>query len=138
MRIKRSDILYTIMVCGLWIRYRETIIRKTDELFISLVGKNLTGRNLLIRIAVWGAGFLFCILFPLLLRRLIENKPKFRHAADALTLLILAIPMGQLAVICANQVLRRDDYWEIADARTYGFPGSILYEIRQWNGRYTG
>ena len=135
---KISDLFSFFAVCGLWLYNRTAIIQKTDELFLSLFGKNLTGRNVLVQIAVFGGLFLLCVLLPLLLERLIRRNSKYTRLADGMILLILTVPAVQLMVICANQVLRRDDYWEIADARKYGFPGSIFYEIRRWNGRYTG
>ena len=49
---------------------------------------------------------------------------------------MLCIPMIQTLIICANQILRRDDYWEIADAHSYGFPGSLIFEVTHHNGRY--
>lgn len=135
---KISDFFSFLAVGGLWLYYRTAIIQKTDELFLSLFGKNLTGRNIIIQIAVFGGLFLLCVLLPILLDRLIRRNSKYSRLADSVILLILAVPAVQLMVICANQVLRRDDYWEIADARKYGFPGSMFYEIRTWNGRYTG
>ena len=124
---KISDLFSFLAVCGLWLYYRTTIIQKTDELFLSLFGKNLTGRNVFVQIAVFGGLFLLCVLLPILLERLIRRNSKYTHLADGVILLILAVPAVQLMVICANQVLRRDDYWEIADARKYGFPGSMFY-----------
>ena len=135
---KTSDLFTLLAVSGLWFFYITNIQQKTNDVFLSLFGKNLTGRNMPVQIAVLGGLFLLCVLFPILLERLIERDPKYSRLADGIMLLILSVPAAQLIVICANQVLRRDDYWEIADARTYGFPGSMFYEIRQWNGRYTG
>ena len=136
--VRQSDVFSVLIVGGLWICFRSEIGLKINEICLSLFGKNLSGRNLLIQIAVYGLLILLSMSFPILLQRLIDHKPEFSHTADALILLLLAIPAGQLLVICANQVLRRDDYWEIADARQYGFPGSIFFEIQRYNGRYTG
>ena len=136
--LKYSDFYTCIAVSGLWVYCHADILKKIDETFLSLFGKNLTGRNVLVQIIVLGGLFLLSVFLPILLERLITRNQKFSHLADALILLILAVPAAQLLVICANQVLRRDDYWEIADARKYGFPGSMFHEIRQWNGRYTG
>ena len=136
--ISQSDVFSVLIIGGLLFWYRREILIWLDEIFLSFFGKNLSGRNLLIQIAVYGLLVLLSLILPILLRRLIERKPKYRRAADGLILLILAIPAGQLLLICANQVLRRDDYWEIADARQYGFPGSMFVEIQRFNGRYTG
>ena len=109
-----------------------------DEYFLSLFGKNLTGRNPVFQIAVLGSCFLFSLFFPIFLDRLICRRPKVILLANTIILVILSFPVVQLLRICANQVLRRDDYWEIADAVTYGFPGSAFYEMKRYNGRYTG
>lgn len=134
----QSDIFTFLVIGGLCFWYREAIPLWLDEIFLSLFGKNLSGRNPLLQIAVYGALLLFCLAIPILLRRLIERAPKFRWIADGLILLTLAVPTAQLLIICANQVLRRDDYWEIADAMEHGFPGSMFFEIKRYNGRYTG
>ena len=136
--LKISYLYSFLAVCGLIVYYRNDLLQKADKIFLSLFGKNLTGRNPLVQIAVFGVFLLICVLLPILLERLISRNADYSRLADAVILLIASVPAGQLLVICANQVLRRDDYWEIADARKYGFPGSMFYEIRQWNGRYTG
>ncbi len=127
-----------LIISALWIFFHNDILLKTDEVFLSLFGKTLNGRNILIRAAIIGSLFLLSILIPVILRRMIDKDRKFRYAADSLILILLAVPSVQMLIICANQVLRRDDYWEIADALQYGFPGSIFYEIQRFNGRYTG
>ena len=134
----RSEIFSVLAVSGLWIYFYADIRLKMDEIFIFLFGKNLTGRNSVLQIAVFGSCFLFCLLFPVILGRLISRRPKAALLADTIILVILAFPAVQLLRICANLVLRRDDYWEIADAVTYGFPGSAIYEMKRYNGRYTG
>jgi len=135
---KTGDLFSFLAVCGLWIYFRAEILLRADAVFLSLTGKNLSGRNTVLQAVVLVILFLLCVLLPIGLERLISRKSRFTAAANAIILLILAIPAVQLAIICANQVLRRDDYWEIADARLYGFPGSMFYEIQRWNGRYTG
>ena len=137
-RVRQSDVFSVLIIGGLLVCFRSGIAQKVDEVFLSLFGKNLSGRNLLIQIAFYGLLILFSVLLPILLRRLIDHRPGFRYAADALILLMLAVPAVQLLIICANQVLRRDDYWEIADALQYGFPGSMFFEMQRYNGRYTG
>ncbi|MBQ4513796.1 MAG: hypothetical protein II969_12445 [Anaerolineaceae bacterium] len=137
-KITRFDVFFIIVVTGLWIYYYADIRLKMDEIFFSLFGKNLTGRNPVFQIIVLGSCFLFCQLFPIFLDRLIRRRPKTVVLANTIILVIFAFPVVQLLRICANQILRRDDYWEIADAVTYGFPGSAFYEMERYNGRYTG
>ena len=134
----RSVIFSVLAVSGLWMYFYPDIRLKMDEIFFFLFGKNLTGRSTVLQIAVFGSCFLFCLLFPVFLDCLIRRRPKAVLFADTIILAILAFPVVQLLRICANQVLRRDDYWEIADAVTYGFPGSALYEMKRYNGRFTG
>lgn len=136
--IKGSDLVNVSAVIGLLICYRKALLLKADEIFLSLFGKNLSGRNPVLQILITGFAALVCCLIPVLFRQLSGRKPKCRHASYVITLAILAAPMLQLLTICANQVLRRDDYWEIADALTYGFPGSMFVEMSRYNGRYTG
>lgn len=134
----KSDIFSILTICSLWIIYRSEILQKTDAVFTSVFGKNLTGRSLPLQITVYALLFLLSLLIPILLRRLIEHDSKFNRLAEFLILLLIACPLIQLLIICANQILRRDDYWEIADAYEHGFPGSMFFEIRRYNGRYTG
>ena len=134
----QSDIFSVLVISVLWIFFRNEILQKTDEIFTSAFGKNLSGRSLPLQIAVHAIIFLLCVLIPVLLQRLIKRDLKFNHLADVLILLLIACPLIQLLIICANQILRRDDYWEIADAYEHGFPGSMFFEIRRYNGRYTG
>lgn len=136
--ISQDDIFSVLIIGGLWFWNRKEIPLWLDGVFRSIFGKGLSGRNILLQTAVIGGLLILSLVLPILLRRLIDRDPKFRYAADALILTVLAIPTIQLLVICANQVLRRDDYWEIADARAHGFPGSMFFEISRYNGRYTG
>lgn len=101
----------------------------------ALTGKDLAARGVFFQrclLIAFSLGIVFLlILFERFLLRRIRKKYLY-----GLLFLILLIPVIQTLIICANQVLRRDDYWEIADANTYGFPGSMFFEIRNHNGRY--
>ncbi len=125
-----------VCICGLWFFYRENIVGKLDETSLSLFGKTVTGRSPLIQFFVFGGLFLFSVFLPLLFDRLLCRDPKRSRLADAVILLLLSVPAVQFIRICIVQMLRRDDYWEIADAREFGFPGSMFVEIRRYNGRY--
>ena len=78
---------------------------------------------------------LLCSGLLILLHRFVSVKIPSR-VRYAVLFLITAIPAAQLLIISAGQVIRRDDYWEIADARSYGFPASILFELKNHDGRY--
>ncbi len=130
------DLMAVLCVCGLWFFCHDEFISRLNDGFLALSGKNLSGRNLPVRIAVIGGIFLLSLLLPILFERLICRNGKLRKAADAVTIGFLAVPAIRMLVICANQIIRRDDYWEIADARAYGFPGSMFFEIKRYNGRY--
>ncbi len=125
-----------VCICGLWIYFRREIAEKLDETALSLLGKNLTGRNVLIQALVFGGLFLISVLIPLLFDHFLCRDGKRGRLADAVILGFLTVPAVQFARICRNQMLRRDDYWEIADARAYGFPGSMFFEIKRYNGRF--
>ena len=130
------DILAVICTCGLWFFCHDEFTLRLNDLFLDVFGKNLSGRNLPVRIAVTGGIFLLSLLLPILFERLVCRNGKLRRLADAVILAFLAVPVIRMLVICANQTIRRDDYWEIADARAYGFPGSMFFEMKRYNGRY--
>ena len=138
--IKESLRPFTIFamfcICGLWIYYREGIAGELDEAALSLFGKSLTGRSAVIQAAVFGGLFLISILLPVLFDRFLCREGKPTRFADAVIAGLLAVPAVQFLRICMVQRLRRDDYWEIADAREFGFPGSMIVEIRRYNGRF--
>ncbi len=133
----RPFILFA-MVCisGLWIYYFKGIIGKLDEAGLSLFGKTITGRGTGIRIAVVGGLFLVSVLVPLMFDCLSRRDRKLGRIADTMIIFLLTNPAIQFFRICMNQMLRRDDYWEIADAREFGFPGSLFVQIKRYNGRF--
>ena len=130
------DFFAVLSICGIWYFYRNDIVSQLNDIFLSLFGKNLSGRNLPVRAAVYSGLFLAYMALPFLFDRLVRRNPKIRKAADFLITGVLFFPLVRLMIICVNQVLRRDDFWEIADAREFGFPGSMIVEIRRYNGRY--
>ena len=134
--LRPFTIIAMLCICGLWIYYRVPIIEKLDAFSLSLLGKNITGRNVLIRMAVFGGLFLISLLIPPLFDRCLCRNKKLTPLADAVILGLLAVPAVQFLRICCEQMLRRDDYWEIADAREFGFPGSMIVEITRYNGRF--
>ena len=135
-RDRLSEILCCIIICVLWFLYREQVTKALDGVFLGLFGKTLTGRGMPLQVLVFGFLFLFSLCLPFLLERLSARSAGFREAANWLIPLLFICPASQVARIVFNQVPHRDDFWEIAEALQYGFPGTILYDIRTYNGRY--
>ena len=135
LRFRFDDLIALLFVGGAFFCYRSHAVEKLNEVFLSITGKELLGRNLLIQIAVIGGFILLCAALFILWNRLCA-KDAARPFTNALTALIAAVPFALFLVLCANQTLRRDDYWEIAEAVRYGFPDSIAYEFVNHDGRY--
>ena len=135
LRLRFDDLIALLFVGGAFFCYRGHAVEKLNELFLSITGKELLGRNLLIQIAVIGGFILLCAALFLLWNRLCA-KETARPFTNALTALIAAVPFALFLVICANQTLRRDDYWEIAEAVRYGFWGVQAYDFHTYNGRF--
>lgn len=125
-----------ITAFGILFAYHDHLYRFFNRILISLSGKDLFARSSNTQRAADIAIFFILLALLLLIDRLIFRKIKNEKTVCILQLLFLTVPIIQTLIICANQVLRRDDYWEIADAHSYGFPGSILFEITHHNGRY--
>ena len=134
-RLRFDDLIALLFVGGAFFCYRGHAVEKLNELFLSITGKELLGRNIVIKIAVIGGFILLCAALFLAWNRLCA-KETARPITNAVTALIAAVPFALFLVLCANQTLRRDDYWEIADAVRYGFPGSIAYEFENHDGRF--
>ena len=114
--------------------YRNFILDRIGRFFSFVFHKDFYSRSPFFQQIVI---FFLCIgiiLILILADRILFAKKKER-SSTALPVLF-SIPAVQTLIICANQILRRDDYWEIADANSYGFPGSMIFEITNHNGRY--
>ena len=100
-----------------------------DILLGTLFGKSFSQRGVLIRIIIFT---LIAAVTAAVICRVLMN----RKMNSAVILFCLLICLTAVGIICADQTLRRDDYWEIRDANLYGFPGFISYEYLTFNGRY--
>lgn len=123
--------------CGLaFVLFRNFLFARADSLFAAVFGKSLSGRGQAVHMAVLGLMWLVCVLGLSAFDRLIFRRLRSEKVRNTAVMLPLALPAVQTVILCANQILRRDDYWEIADAHSYGFPGSAWFEITNHNGRY--
>ncbi len=135
LRLRFDDLIALLFVGGAFCLYREHVLEKLNALFLSLSGKELLGRNSLIQLIVIGGFVLMTALLFLLWNRLCARKSA-RPFTNPVTALIAVLPLVLFAVICANQALRRDDYWEIAEAIRYGVWGVQKYDFFTYNGRF--
>ncbi len=104
------------------------------EWITGFFGRSFSGRSLFVQHAVYGlviatAAFLFFIF----LRKLSKADRKVFRAAVIFGVVII---LTLFAIICFEQTIRRDDYWEIHDSQKYGFPGFLKMEFTAVNGRY--
>ena len=125
--------IIALFVIYLFLRFREDIITGLDNMFFSVTGKNLLGRNLPIRIVVFGgAGILAVAAIVGLIKLMLKNQ---KIGAVVVWIVILG-GFVMLARMCAVMVLRRDDLWEVREAQRYGFWGVQKYDFLTYNGRY--
>ncbi len=134
-RLRFDDLIALLFVGGAFFCYRGHAVERLNEVFLSLTGKELLGRNMLIQTVVIGGFILLCAALFILWNRLCA-KETARPFTNAVTALIAAMPFALFLVLCANQTLRRDDYWEIAEAVRYGFWGVQEYDFHVYNGRF--
>ncbi len=135
-RVQIFDICAVLAFSGMIFLYWGTVSAKLDSVFLHLFGKSLTNRGTLFQSLTALVLMLLCAGLLILIHRFAAGKtadPRIRYAG---ILLLLTVPAAQFFIICVNQILRRDDYWEIADAHSYGFPGSIFFELKNHEGRY--
>ena len=121
--------LYFIWVsAAMWIS-RQKLSALFDPVSNQLFHKSLSQRSgtiqiILILTAALPVSFLIWFFI-----RKVKNTKWIRLVC----ILVSAVLIG---IICWNQTLRRDDYWEIRDAFKYGFPGYIIFEYTHVCGRY--
>ena len=129
------EICTVLSAIGIIFAYRDFILSRIGIVFSLIFGKDLSARSSFFQWIAIIVVFSGIVLVLMLADRIFLRKIKNEWNYTAL-LLLLSIPAIQTLIICANQILRRDDYWEIADAHSYGFPGSMIFEITNHNGRY--
>ena len=113
---------------AMWI-VRQKIWSLFDPVLNQLFHKSLSQRSEPIQI-------IFIFLAALLVSYLVWFSIRKVKNTKWLHIFCIAVSAALIGIICWNQTLRRDDYWEIRDAYKYGFPGYIYYEYIHVCGRY--
>ena len=113
-----------LILCGEWLRIG-------DGLFLRVFEKSLLQRGFLVKASFLAAVFLSCVLVWCLSNRFLSER-----ALHFFGVILLIVSVGCFVFLCSRQILRRDDYWEIADARELGLFGYISYEFQEICGRY--
>ena len=124
-------ILSALLASG-FVRLFRTEFTALLERMAGLIGKSFASRSASTQtLAFFLVGAILCGLLYLILKRTggAQNR-------RALIIGCLAVLVLLTAVLCFEQTIRRDDYWEIHDAQKYGFPGFLVYEFTASNGRY--
>ena len=109
--------------------FRKQISPMLDKVFLNIIGKTFSQRSFLFQILILSFA---AIVIAFVIRKILL----YQKANTLITVNCVAWILVLLAIICAMQTIRRDDYWEIHDAKLYGFPGFITYEYLNINGRY--
>lgn len=112
----------------MWIS-RQKLLSFFDPVLNNLFHKSLSQRSETIQI-------IFILTAALLVSYLIWFFIQKVKNTKWIRLVCIVISALLIGIICWNQTLRRDDYWEIRDAFKYGFPGYIFYEYTHVCGRY--
>lgn len=124
-------ILSVLLSAGLIRLFREEITALLG-LTAGLFGKNFSNLSAPTQTtAFFLAGGLLCCLLFAVLRRVPEGNNQ-----RAVIIVCLAVLVLLTAILCFEQIIRRDDYWEIHDAQMYGFPDFLIYECTNFNGRF--
>ena len=119
------------LCCG-WL-WKVPIITGLDKV-TALFGKSFSGRSEAIQNFIFGViVFVLAALIFFLLKRIIRSDSKVSKTG---IILCIALILILFSILCFEQVLRRDDYWEIHDSQTLGFPGFLVREFKSVNGRY--
>lgn len=121
--------LYFLWVsAAMWIS-RQKLLALFDPVSNHFFHKSLSQRSEIIQIIfIFTAALLVSYLIWFFIRKVKNTK--------WLRLVCIAVSAVLIGIICWNQTLRRDDYWEIRDAYKYGFPGYIIFEYTNVCGRY--
>ena len=135
---RQSIIFFCIWVVSL-LFFRVRIINFLDFIFFEITGKSLLTRNLFIQIAVLSGSFLLIFFLPIFLQKLFFRRIDLtKNSAARVSILIpLIVIFVCFSILAWNVRLKRDDYWEIFDAQTFGqfmFIGSSYLNLMT---RYT-
>ena len=124
---KKSEIIPIFL--WLWFSFwykRQAIFSLADSISVKLINKTISTRSIPFQIAFVS---IFALLLSIFVYIHISKNKTIKHICVIASFVLFSI-------LCAEQTLRRDDYWEIRDAYKYGFPGFILFEYLFINGRY--
>ena len=121
-----------LSLCSSWL-WKTSIIAGLDKV-TSIFGKPFSGRSEAIQNIIFGiVVIVLAALLFLLLKKIIGVDLKISKTGIILCIVLILV---LFSVLCFEQVLRRDDYWEIHDSQTLGFPGFLVREFKSVNGRY--
>ena len=124
-------ILSVLLATGFSRLFRTELTALLERMF-GLIGKDFASRSASTQtLGFFLVGGILCGLLYLILCRIRE-----RENTRAVIIISLAVMLLLTAILCFEQIIRRDDYWEIFDAQKYGFPGFLFYEYTEINGRY--
>ncbi len=124
-------ILSALLATGVSRLFRTEITALLERM-AGLIGKSFASRSASTQtLAFFLVGGILCCLLYLILCRIRE-----RENPRAVIIVCLVVLVLLTAILCFEQTIRRDDYWEIHDAQKYGFPGFLVYEYTTSNGRY--
>lgn len=104
------------------------------ERIAGVFGKSFSGRSPMVQYAVYG--LIICAAAFLLFLLLKKLSRCDKNLLKIIVCICLAGILVLLSILCFEQVLRKDDNWEIHDAQHYGFPGFLLLEFKAVCGRY--
>lgn len=100
----------------------------------AMLGSSFFGRSHMVQVLIYtGVIILVSLVLFFILKKLSGVAENVNKTALILCFIIIFI---MLAILCFEQTLRRDDYWEIHDSQNFGFPDFLLFEFRAINGRY--
>ena len=120
--VRWSPILAIALIGVLFLGELKPLLNRISDML------NISPKSAELSVAVV---FLIIVVLPILLNR--ESPALTAIAAFAVLVLIFLI----LFDISSKTVLRRDDYWEIYEARQRGFPGYFQFIFMTNSGRYS-
>ncbi len=127
-----TALLSVSLSLGFFWLLQDAITQGLDKI-LSVFGYTFAGRSGTVQAAAYILIILLAGIIIFFLLRAISGRKKL---TKAVIIFSLAVILLLLADICFQQVIRRDDYWEIFDSQHYGFPRFLVHEFTVINGRY--